>query len=42
MVGDLLKGTQLEVTELGFEPGLSSSAWRGQQWAEDRLQVMPA
>lgn len=42
MVDDLPKGTQLEVTDLGSEPGLSNLAWRAQQWAEDRLQVVPA
>lgn len=35
MVDDPPKGTQLEGAELGFELGLSSSAWRSQQRAED-------
>ena len=42
MVDDLPKGTQLEATELASETGLSNLAWRAQQWAEDRLQVIPA
>ena len=42
MVDDLPQGTQLEVSDLGSEPGLSNLAWRAQQWAEDRLQVVPA